>query len=155
MHSTRSSMLYDVVYYQKKFIFLGNKSLAIDVTFYPNELFYLPAPYGTKCVPMNFSSEGEMILKPIREKYMQKYPLVNTLAPVFIPYDYPMITRSRLRNETFVNLFRLEAEKAGNPLNPCRFKYTVTRADAYQAEYPWVSVYWPQNSRNDVSYVVE
>ena len=152
IHSTTSSMLYDAAYSPTKFLILGNKSLAILVTFYPNEISYLPAPYETKCIEMNFSSGGEMILKSVREKFIQKFSLVDTLAPIFTSYDYPMITRTKLRNETFVDLFRREAEKAENPPCPCKFEYIVTRVYAYQANYPMVSVYWPQDSRNDIRY---
>ena len=63
-----------------------------------------------------------------------------------------MITRSRLRNETFVNLLRPEAEKAENPPRSCTFEYIVTRAYAYQNDEPMVGVYWPQDSRNDIHY---
>ena len=152
IHSIGSSMLFDGAYSPFKYIFLGNKSLAMDVTFYPTEISYLPAPYETKCISMNFSSGGEMVLKSIREKFIQKFSLVDTLAPIFTPYDYPMITRTNLRNKTFVNLFRPEAEKAENPPCSCTFEYIVTRIYAYQNSVPKVSVYWPQDSRNDIHY---
>ena len=93
-----------------------------------------------------------MILKSIREKFIQTFSLVDTLAPIFTPYDYPMITRTKLRNETFVHLFRKEAEKAENPPLSCKFKYIVTRVYAYQATFPAANVYWPQDSRNDIRY---
>ena len=152
IHSKKSSMLYDAAYSPRKFIFLGNKSPATDVTFYPTEISYLPAPYGTKCIETNFSSGAEMVLKSVREKFIQKFSLVDTLAPIFTPYDYPVITGSRLRNETFVNLFRREAENAENPPCRCKLEYMVTRANAYQANYSWVNVYWPQESKNDIRY---
>ena len=48
IHTIGSSMLYDAAYSPYKIIFLGNKSLAMDVTFYPNGISYLPAPYETE-----------------------------------------------------------------------------------------------------------
>ena len=152
IHSTNSSMLYDAAYSPKKYIFVGNNSLAMDLTFYPTGISFLPAPYRTKCIPMNFCSGAEMVLKSIREKFIQNFSLIDTLAPIFTPYDYPMITRTKLRNETIVDLFRREAEKAENPPCPCKFEYIVTRVYAYQDSDPMVKVYWPQDSRNDIRY---
>lgn len=134
VHSSRSSMLYDTAYSSKKYYDTN------DATFYPIELRYLPYPYQTNCQHINRTSGAELILDRVRDK-IRDMNIVDTVSPKFIPYDYPMVTASKLRNRTFQNKYRSYIEEAEEPLTPCKFKCIITRASAYKSDPPFVSIF--------------
>lgn len=152
IHSKESSMLYDAAYSPKRYFDNGDQSTALDVTFYPIEKHYLPPPYTTKCKYINHTSGAEEILGRVRGKIIADLGLVDTLAPVSIPYDLRMVTTDMLRNTTFQSIFRSYAEEAEDPPKICKFKCMVTRTNAYRADEPFISIFWPLDAMTHINH---
>lgn len=154
VHMSKTSNLFDSIFSVASTINFTSLP-AIKVLFIPISIDRLPLPYATDCKSVKgYRSIFEYYLDRLNNVTMSELNHVQTLGHVYGHYPYPIITPSKLLNETFQDKF-MELKNRVMPDNPdnCHIEYNIPRSFTEPGNQMKVSIIWPQDNRTKLFHV--
>lgn len=158
VHGNDTSKLYDSVFTSKRYLHPNITSvyLNLHLTYGSITTNYLTPPYDTQCA--EYARSETMVdrwFAGIRNRIKHHLHHVDTFAPIYQDYDYPIIGRLSLINESFVKYLNNIVGSQPIELRACHSRYYVSTVSVSFSDFLVINVLWPEGYFTDISHVEE